>query len=672
MEKDGFIVIKADSLEKALKKARAELNASQENLEFKVVSREKHGFVFQKETVVIKARKKEPDLEQVLADVLGNSEHLPEPPVISADGSIEITAGKVKVKNPQKGGKYPAIEPGQNVTVTVNGELISKAAIVSAEDIIKIDVCNPEPSVELDVEISEDKLNAFLVINRRFGKKLQVKDCPPCVQARVTAEVTETVPPRKISPREVMELLKEKGIVYGVNESAISRLLESEREGTERGLIAAGHPAEPGKDAWIEYVFNRKTDNLPVNPYSDAVDMSVEVGEVLAVKRPPREGKAGKNIFGEPLLPNPPKDAEILTGEGVKLVQNNTVAVANIAGRPVLEGNRQKVLKVVSVYTVPGDVDVHVGNITFKGDIEVAGSVLEAFSINAGGNIIVRGNVIQAELNAGGNIIVYKNVISSELNAGNLTLVYKRLLPELKKTASLIQNLLQAMQLLKNHRSFKVNDLEQREGRLVQLLIDTKFKEIPKLIQKVLSVIAAGKISPPPDLAGVLEKLQRLTGLNPLRIQKGQELFDIIRTLEQSIYNLQEKCDFTPSSTVTVSYIQNSVVNASGDIVITGRGAITSELSAGENIIIENTSAVVRGGRLSSGKKIKVNELGSNTNVICTVRINEGTVLEARLVHPAVVLESDFGKYVFDDLSRSVKAYISAREKLEVEKLKAR
>lgn len=91
-------------------------------------------------------------------------------------------------------------------------------------------------------------------------------------------------------------------------------------------------------------------------------DGSVEVGEVLAVKSSPREGKAGTNLFGEAIIPKPPEDIRILIGEGAKLVNNETVAVAAIAGRPVLEGKKIKALKVLPIFTVAGDVDISVGN----------------------------------------------------------------------------------------------------------------------------------------------------------------------------------------------------------------------------------------------------------------------------------------------------------------------
>lgn len=674
MVKNDFITIKANSLKKALEKARVQLNTSKENIEVKVVTREKHGFIFQKETVIIQARSKKPVLEKLVEDVFSGSQDYAENVESIVDGSVEITEGKVVVKNPKYGGKYPTIEPGENITVIINGESISEATIISAEDDVKIKVCNQEPYIELDVEIADDKMNAFLVINRQFGREFRVKDCPSCLNARIRTETVREVPPRKISPREVIQLLKDKDIVYGINESAISRVVESNIQGGQKVLIAVGQPPQPSKNATVEYTFQKKkaSSDENLNPYRTTVDQSVEVGEVLAVKRLPQEGKTGTNLFGEAIIPKPPEDTQILIGDGVKLINNETEAVAAIAGRPVLDGRKINTIKVLPIYTVDSDVDINVGNINFKGDILVYGNVSEGFRLVAGGDIIVHGNVIQAELNAGGNITVYKNVISSELNAGGRILSYQRLIPDLKRISSLVHNLLKAMQLLKTNRSFKVNELQQGEGQLVQLLIDTKFNMIPKFIKGVFEITNTGESALTPDMIEAMNQLQKLTGLNPLRIQKGQEVFDIVRTIEEIVGKLQENCEFNEPSNVTVNYIQNSTVKASGDIGITGQGVITSELLAGGDINVNGQRAVVRGGKLCAGGTTRVNELGSNADVICIIRINEGAVLEAQLVHPAVTIESGGGKYQFNDLSRCVKAYISPQGKLEVEKLKAK
>lgn len=669
MEKNDFLTIKADSMEKALQIARTKFNESPDNLEIKVLTREKQGFLFAKEAVVIQARQKEPGLEQLVGELLSdpqNSKLEAEP----EDGWIEICEGKIIVANPTRGGKYPTIEPASGLRLSVNGEIVTEQTIVTAEDDIRMEVLDSQPSIEMAMEISEDKQKAWLTVTKHFAKVLKIRDFSPCLNAVIFTETVRTIFPPKISPREVMKLLGEKGVVFGINDSAISSALENDVEGEQKVLIASGLYPEPGKNATIEYTYKNKTgsNQSVLNPYRENVVLSVEAGEVLAVKCKPQPGHPGVNLFNETVEPEQPQDIDLQTGDGVKLVKDGTVAVAAISGRPKLDGD---VLMVLPVFTVNGDVDINVGNISFKGDIEVLGSVLDGFELTAAGDLIIHGNIIQSRLTAGGDITIYKNVISSEVLAGGASFIYKQVLPLLKRVISLISDLLRAMQMLRAHSSFKVSDLQQSEGRLIQLLIDTKFKMLPKAIGELFDIIKDTKTFVPTEIQELVEQLHKFTGLNPLRFEKGQEVFDILKILEDKTTMMQEHSEMLRQSNITMAYVQNSVIRSSGDIIVSGRGAITSDLTAGGSIISNTSVSVVRGGKLCSGNRTCVKELGSNASVTCTVIINEGSVLEAELVHPAVLVESTFGKYRFEHLSKHVKAYISSKGTLEVENLRA-
>lgn len=669
----GFISIKAKSADEALQLAEDQLNTSRDNIELNIDAVIRHGFLFMKKTIVFKAKAKQPALETIIEDAL-NKEHPDSDRIKQENGTAEIIDGRILVNNPVGGGRYAVIVPEPNVRLAVNGHRVTKEAIVCADDVVTFETLSEDSVFQLELEVTDDRMRVFLVVTRKPGRSFRIKNCPPGPVIRVVAETTEEIPPQPVPSSKVMELLLDSGIKYGIDQESIALALGSEHEGSRKFLVASGRPAVPSKNAQIEYVFRDRYQETvnPVNPYHDGYQFSVEPGEILAKKVFPKSGQEGIDVFGETVSPEPPEDMEILTGEGVQLIENGAVAVSVISGRPELKGTKgAQVLKVLPVYTVPGDVDIHVGSITFKGDVVVYGNVLEGFRINAGGNITIHGNVLQAEVIAGESITVGKNIISSEITAGDRILVYRRAKPELKQLSTLISSLLHAMRTVRGHKSFKSDDLERNEGRLIQLLIDTKFKIVPKTIQQFSEIINCGKNVPPEELVQVSRVLQKLTGLNPLRIEKAGEVFDILRVIERVTDKVNEEVEFAKASDVTAEYVQNSDIKASGNIIVTGRGAIISELLAGQDIQITGPRAVVRGGRLTAGGTIKVNELGSNGSVICYVRINEGNVLEAGLVHPAVTVESEFGRYVFGDLSRSVKAYIS-QNKLEVEKLKAK
>jgi uncharacterized protein (DUF342 family) len=672
MTETGFRIIKADTMQKAIEMAKQELGISENMLEIKVVSKGKKGILFHNDPVIIQVRKKQNELDDLVKDVFKDKLPNQQKTVSENDGYVTITDGKIIVKNPDKGGKYPTLEVGENIELIVNGQKVDGKTVVVEEDLIQINCPVKEPELISNLEVSKDKMNAYFTVNRISGCNYGLCDCSPALSVMVTTQVKEKTSPPSLQKADIIELLKEKGINFGVQADAINKIINCSNETIEKVLLATGQQTTDSINAEIDYVFKNKlvTEEEYVNPYKGKMYLSVDTGEVLAVKKLAVPGKHGINIFGETILPKQPEDVPLVAGFGVKLIKNGTVAVSTIAGRPVLEGHRTKKLVVLPVFQIAGNVDISIGSINFNGDIEVFGDVLEGFRLVAGKNIFVHGNVIQAELNANGEIVVQKNIISSRVNAGLHSLVLKTLLPELKKLCQLIDNLLKAMVLLKIHPAFRVADLQSGEGRLVQLLIDNKFKKVPKLAESIIDAIYKNTGLKIEELITAAEQLKKLTGLNPLRIRTEDEVKEIQILSDIALRKIEESMEFETSSNVKAEYMQNSIVYCSGDVEVIGRGVISSEIYAGSNIKVTNQNSVVRGGKLFPGQKAIVNELGSHGDVLCIVRINEGGELEAQLVHSAVTIESSFGRYQFNQPAREVKVYISSSGTLEVEKLK--
>lgn len=685
----GYIKIIADSPEEAVAKAKAALGRPEQDIEIRPAREQKSLFIPFRKARTYLARIKPIDnkklLENILNDVLGplpsrnQNEDLPESSgkPVATDGWVSVSEGRVIVKNPENGGKYPSVIPGNNVTITLNGEIITEETVVTAEDKITVSLPDEEPPVtELDVEIDDDAMNAYLKVKRVYGKKYRLRDTEPGLHVKITAEAEEKFPPDDISRNEIMALLNRKGIRFGIRDEAVTSAIEVKGEGEWRFPVAVGQAPIPGNKGAIEYLFLRKfpdSEHRPHNPYQDTEYPAVEVGEVLAVKAASVPGREGYNIFGEKIAPPPIDDNEnIIAGKGVQLIKNGTVAVAAVTGRPVLSGRKVKKLEVLPIYTVPCDVDIHVGNISFKGDVVVNGSVMEGFRITAGGNIKVMGNVVKARLQAGGHITVMQNIISSEITAGADRLTYHTVLPLLCKTSAMIQGLLQAAYAVKKHHSFRIEDLQEGEGRLVQLLLDHRFNLLPRTIQQITEILRDSPLTEPaPDLETVVQLLQKLTGINALRIHDLQEVQEILQYLEKAVGAVENLLDLYGPANISADYCQNSILRASGNIILNGRGAITSELTAGGDIRINGPTSVVRGGKLSFGGEAVIREIGSSGSVYTLVHLGKNNVLKASKAHPSVTIDSEFGKFVFQEPARNIKAYISPQQKLEVEKLKA-
>jgi len=203
-------------------------------------------------------------------------------------------------------------------------------------------------------------------------------------------------------------------VVFGIKEEVL-RSLQENPVYNEEILVAEGQKQANGNDAKL--VYNFKTDHTTIifkekNGRVDFKDLNlienVVAGQQLAKKVPPERGKEGQTVTGKTLPAKPGKDSTIGVGKNVKLSEDGTTVISEINGQVILLNGK---LNVEPVYTVPGDVNLHTGNILFLGTVIVRGNVEDGFSVKAAGNIEVMGNIGKAMLDAEGDIIVHQGIL---------------------------------------------------------------------------------------------------------------------------------------------------------------------------------------------------------------------------------------------------------------------
>ncbi len=101
------------------------------------------------------------------------------------------------------------------------------------------------------------------------------------------------------------------------------------------------------------------------------------------------------------------KDCDLLVGKNVKLSEDGLSALAEINGQVLLLAGK---INVEPIYTIPGDVNLHTGNILFLGTVIVRGNVEDGFSVKAAGNIEVFGSVGKCLIDAEGDIVVHQGI----------------------------------------------------------------------------------------------------------------------------------------------------------------------------------------------------------------------------------------------------------------------
>jgi len=305
---------------------------------------------------------------------------------------------------------------------------------ISEEKIESVDEAITKATEEV---VSEEIAQAVVqateeVVNETTRTTQEVKEeviPPPAIDLKVSSD-NQTVyvrvelakPTQIVEPQEVIDMLKNAGINYGVDEHAIENFCTKRMFFTDL-TAAKGILSEDGGAGKLEYHF-KIDDKINLKELSDGtVDykdlglvQNVCQGDVLCTAIPPTEGKDGMNVFGEVIPFKKGLPATLNAGANTVLSEDKTQILAAIDG--CVELKISQVL-VNDVFTIKGDVDNSVGNIDSVGSVLIQGDVREGFVVKAKNDITVRGIVEGAELIAGGNITISNGM--NGMNRGRLT-----------------------------------------------------------------------------------------------------------------------------------------------------------------------------------------------------------------------------------------------------------
>lgn len=267
-------------------------------------------------------------------------------------------------------------------------------------------------------------------------KQVTVRLSDDYYKAFVTIRKDETS--ERVKPQDVLEVLKEKSVVYGLDYKTIDQICASDEDIFE-ALVAEGVPHEHGADATIEYQFDAEKKNKPelledgtVNFKNMGFVNAVAAGAVLAKKIPATIGKTGTTVTGRSIQGREGKDKVFSIGKNVHLSEDGSAVISDIDGRLSFDGKK---IEVLSIFEVQGDVGVATGNVEFIGSVVVNGNICDGYEVSTTGDLTVNGVVEGAVLKVGGDLTVSRgiqghedavitvggNVVTNFINAANLT-----------------------------------------------------------------------------------------------------------------------------------------------------------------------------------------------------------------------------------------------------------
>lgn len=280
-------------------------------------------------------------------------------------------------------------------------------------------------------EPSEDTYAEIRELSKRFGPKLiELLGFPPVagkckvhVQEKGMRAAVDIEPATggglPVTVEQVHQILKEQKIVYGIDEEAIGKAVESGRTTGVCGYcVARGTPMNPGRDGWIEPMEQGKPPARMDIPKGESyIPVSnietVARGQKIATLIAPVPGTAGKDVFGWEIPAPAGKPVVPEAGDNVSFDAHAGYFYAKSPGRVMIDGNAIDIEKMMAFSK---DIDISVGHVSFPGELLVHGWVRSGLSVQAEKDIVIEGGVEAALVkSADGGIYVAKGIQGSGL-----------------------------------------------------------------------------------------------------------------------------------------------------------------------------------------------------------------------------------------------------------------
>ena len=226
-------------------------------------------------------------------------------------------------------------------------------------------------------------------------------------------------------------------------------------------------------------------------------------------------------------------------------------------------------------------------------------------------------------------------------------MVLQQYLDGLIQLKSDVEQIIKLSEELKEKPAF----MYKSDGEIVKLLIEKKFKTLPR---KAL-LLMSNPNNNNDEIKSYINS--KLIGSGPFNIKFVNELYNLIDLVNEEMAPLKEDV-FLPID-VYVNYVQDSKINATGSIIIQGKGQYVSDMTALKDIVFENEKAVSRGGTLTASGNIRCATVGSSAGVSTTLKVKKGGIITADIVYRNTVFIVGDRHYTFEEDSKDVKAYFS-------------
>lgn len=648
------------SIEQCIEKAIKALNVEKGSLKYKVTKNERRFFKKNVEIEIL-----ENDKESCQKNEIGNDKKTPIESINNMyvsektlNNGAKVENGKIIIKDFEDKNTLITIEPCREVNVTINGEKCDFETPVTSNDKIQYEFIEQKIQRETKINISKNKLQAYLTIRYEFIDEFELVDTQYEKNLKLKVKKIGQKYPPKYTVNELKELLKNKGIRNGILEDKLKEICDNYN--VEEILIAQGIPAEDDIQDEVKLYFKDRNESPKYDTKESKIDYrnryliyNVAAGDVLAELIPGSEGKDGIDVFGALIKRNAVKRLSLKAGQNCNL--NNNKIISNIEGCPSLKGNTVVVNKVYKIE----QVDLTSGNIDFVGNVEIDKNVLEGMNVTAGGELYIGNNVERAAVQALGQIVVGGNVLNSTVKSVDDNLEIKNYSNNIVEYRNYIEQLIDSADQLKENNLLG----KSRYGEIIKLLIENKFRQVPVLSKKILNYNTSNGIKENKITSFITNKI---LGLGPLNIKDSQELVDFYDRLNEEFEEV-ESVEVNVAD-IYIGYAQGSTIESSGNVYITGKGQYTSTIQSLGDIEFTSDNSVCRGGRLIAGNEIKLKTVGSLAGVSTILKVPKNGKITAEIAYNNTIFCFGEKSVLLEVSSKKLVAYVDKEDEIVVEK----
>ncbi|MCG3083130.1 FapA family protein [Anoxybacillus sp. LAT_35] len=614
------IEVKGKTVEEAIGEGLKQLQATREEVIIEVVQQErKKLFGVVSQPAVVRLTKKQ-QANQMIQQVEGKA--------WIQDGTLYYECLDVS----------PTIVIGEGVICLHNGQQVEGSITLQEGDDVRI--YPKEESIAQSVwriDVDARKLEATLTFAPGVRRRYILEDQSPSNKLHIQAKI-ETELIYDVSYEKVIAKLQELGIVYGIREEVIREVLQSEKKIT--AIIARGIEPTEGKDGWVEVKVGegKRTPKVREDGTVDyrEIEMIATVGEgdLIAIVHPPLPGKPGLTITNDVIPVREVHPVMIKLGKGVTMDGNRILATTG--GRPqIAKKGKTVVVSILPKLVHQGDVDLSVGNIHFKGDVEITGNVQDEMVVEALGSIMILQNVNRAKIRAQQSIFIQQNVISGTVTSGENKMIVTKLIGLLQQIRHSLERMIVAIQQLMVMSKIREQDIYP----LTKRLLESKFQTTMEAMKQYKTMCEQKREQIGEQWFDIGSQLDGcLLADRPNHFHCLEGMANLLRELNTFIgqYDREE------NDAIELSYALNSVIHGSGDVVVTGKGCYNCNIYAGGTLTVHG---VLRGGEAYAQKGMKIKEVGSSLGIKTVLAVPKGETIYIEHAWEGTVVQ--FGKKTY-------------------------